>query len=133
MKNILNALKVGTEMNMEITDLLSEHKRRMVTHQRELIEAIENGFITDEGKIKKSWQLIELVYEWSIDNPCNVEHMLDFYNGTIEISCSVQGGNSGKWIMDYKNDELYLDGEKFDGAIPNLLNFIEAEILIHHV
>lgn len=72
------------------------------------------------------------MYEWSVDNPHDVTHELMFTIGMIELRSSGQG-RSGKWIVDCIDDELYLNGEKFDGSIPNLLNFIEAEILIHHV
>ncbi|PEM44849.1 hypothetical protein [Bacillus wiedmannii] len=132
MKNILDALKTEVKMNLDIMDDLSEHKQKMVMDKLQLIGRISAGFITDEEKAKKCNQLIELMYEWSIDNPYNVKHVLMFIGGTVELRSSGQG-RSGKWIVDCKDGELYLDNEKFDGSIPNLLNFIEAELLIHHV
>ncbi|USL02182.1 hypothetical protein LIS83_25530 [Bacillus anthracis] len=132
MNPILNALQIEIKMNYEIEDDLSEHKQNMVSNKNMLRYVIEIGCITNEKKAKKYIQLIELMYEWSVDNPHNVEHKLMFVGETIELQSNGQG-RSGKWIVDYKDDELYLNGEKFDGSIPNLLNFIEAELLIHHV
>ncbi|MBE5096469.1 hypothetical protein [Bacillus thuringiensis] len=133
MFSISNALRMETRMNLEIMDELSEHKQKMVRNKLALIDEIKNEFITDGDKAKKCIQLIELMYEWSIDNPCDVEHVLHFDNGTIEIHSNAES-RSGKWIMDYKNDELYLDGEVFfSNSVSAALNFIEAELLIHHV
>lgn len=132
MENILNALKTEMKMNLDVMDELSEQKQEMVMNKLQLIGRISAEFITDEDKAKKYIQLIELMYEWSVDNPHDVKHELMFDGGTVELRSSGQG-RSGKWTVDYKNDELYLNDEKFDGSIPNLLNFIEAELLIHHV
>ncbi|PER41036.1 hypothetical protein CN479_06435 [Bacillus thuringiensis] len=132
MNPILNALQTEIKMSYEIEDDLSEHKQNMVSNKNMLRYAIQIGCIKKEEQAKKYIQLIELMYEWSIDNPHNVKHELLFVGETIELRSSGQG-RSGKWIVDCKDDGLYLNDEKFDGSIPNLLNFIECELLIHRV
>ncbi|HDR7912645.1 TPA: hypothetical protein QCY05_001763 [Bacillus wiedmannii] len=89
-----------------------------------MISEIEDGFITDVEKAKKWFELIELVYEWAMDDEFEMEHRLEFAEGVVEID-SISEYCGGDWTLDYKDGALYLDGENHGDSILHLLNYIE--------
>lgn len=96
----------------------------MLCQKAELISEIEDGFITDVEKAKKWFELIELVYEWAMDDEFEMEHRLEFAEGVVEID-SISEYCGGDWTLDYKDGALYLDGENHGDSILHLLNYIE--------
>jgi len=104
---------------------LPEPKQSMIVSKLQLKRVIELGYITDVEKAEKWLELIELVYEWTMDATFDCEHRLFFNEGTVEID-SISEYYGGDWVLDYKGGQLLLDGEEFGDSITQLLNYIES-------
>ncbi|MGG0278335.1 hypothetical protein ABEY37_01005 [Bacillus pacificus] len=129
-KAILNALKVETEINYEIMELLSVEKRKMVINQCRLLGEIENGFITDEDNIKKLWQLIQLIHEWDVDESFDFQHVLVFDNGKVGLQSTFEDCYTENQI-EFVDGTLILNDElKFD-SVNGLMNYIEFNTTVN--
>ncbi|PES80067.1 hypothetical protein CN509_09705 [Bacillus cereus] len=124
MEEVLNDLHKVFEVEHQ-TEGLPYEKYAMLCQKAELISEIEDGFITDVEKAKKWFELIELVYEWVMDDEFDMEHRLQFAEGVVEID-SISEYCGGNWTLDYKDGALYLDGENHGDSILHLLNYIES-------
>lgn len=130
MKNILNALKVGTEMDLGIFSELSFSKQKMMFDKMALIDEIEHGFITDEDKAKKCIQLIELMYEWDIDKSFECKHVLVFDDGTVVIQ-STKDDYYMENEIDFIDGKLVLEDELEFESVNALMNYIECDIAMN--
>lgn len=97
----------------------------MISNKAQLLKQIEGGFITDVKHAEKWLELIELIYDWAQNTFFDYEHRLFFNEGIIEID-SISECCGGDWVLDYKDNQLFLDGEEFGDSIVHLLNWIEG-------
>lgn len=121
-EEILNQASYGTKSFEE----LPHAEQAMIVSKLRLLAEIQIGNITDVTKANKWLELIELVYEWALDETWNIEHrILYFDDGIVEIE-SISEDCCFDWVLDYKDDQLLVNGEEFGDSILHLLNYIES-------
>ena len=121
MKGILTVLEKGVETG----EVKTFHGQMRNNYKADLIEEIENEFITDVVKAENWLELIELVYEWAMDATFDYEHRLFFNEGIVELD-SISEYCGGDWVLDYKDGQLLIDGEEFGESVLHLLSHIES-------
>lgn len=127
MEEILKDVKESFDDESLPYETRSNEIQAMFYNKIQLADEIEEGFITDVEKAKKWLELIELIYEWSLDDEFEMEHRLHFDEGVLELD-SISECCGGDWILDYKDGVLYINDEDFGDSILHLLNYIESTL-----
>ncbi|WP_066314541.1 hypothetical protein [Bacillus sp. FJAT-29814] len=124
---LLNLASYGTASFEE----LPVPEQDLIAHKLQLKQAIKLGGITNVEKAKKWLELIELIYDWALDNQeYDFQHDLVFYEDGSVLIQSYYGDYEDEFEVDFVDGVLLLNGEEFN-SINFLMNAIEFNLAIN--